>query len=127
MIRPYENNDYEMLVKWWKDWSWPAIPKEMLPPLGFIANEAACIFLYDTGSAIAWIEWLITDKEAEKEVRGKSIDEVISHACDVAKKAYRAKFIHTSIRNQVLEKRLLKMGFFVTDKHMVNMLKNLGA
>ena len=32
--RKIEEKDYDLLVSWWKEWGWDAVPKDMLPSNG---------------------------------------------------------------------------------------------
>ena len=69
-IRPLIDEDYDtILVEWWKDWSWESPTKDFLPENGsgglmVMDNDIpVCAgFMYTTNSAVAWVDWIISNK-----------------------------------------------------------------
>lgn len=89
---PYNENDhYAMLALWWDSWAdWVAIPPMMLPENGLIiysdCNVPLCAgFVYKTDSCIAWVEHIISSKDAPKELRGGSVEFLINELSLLAK------------------------------------------
>ena len=65
------DKDYDTLVKWWNDWKFGVVPKECLPPDGIIVesegNPICAGGLYiGIGTQFAFMEWIVTDKNADK-------------------------------------------------------------
>ena len=64
------NNDYDTLVSWWKAWEFGIVPKECLPPDGIIVEQdgkplcAGGLYI-GVGTEFAFMEWIVTDKNAE--------------------------------------------------------------
>ncbi len=71
-IRAIQDGDYEnILTKWWSDWGFPAPPpKESIPETSYIAFDGdtpVCFCsLYFTNSSMAWLTWLLSNKEYRK-------------------------------------------------------------
>ena len=79
-VRELKVSDWDTLQEWWTKWEWPGITKEMLPMNGcgglMIYKEDTPIvagFLYLTNSNIAWIEWIVSNKD----YKGRDIKEAI--------------------------------------------------
>lgn len=125
MIRTYEKKDYETLCKWWDAWKWPSIPEKFLSDIGIISNDTAAGFLYTTNSAIAWIEWLVSDPLVPATRRSDAVDEVIMMLTEIAV-ARDFKAIFTSTNKDSLEQRLVKHGFVVTDRDTKHLFKIVG-
>lgn len=89
---PYSEHDhYAMLASWWDSWvDWVAIPPVMIPENGLIIYSDCGVplcagFLYKTDSCVAWIEHIISSKNAPKELRGGSVEFLINSLSDCAK------------------------------------------
>ena len=69
--RPLKESDYEqILVGWWKDWKWEPPLKDFLPDDGksgiiiYDNNTPVCAgFIYMTNSKVAWVDWIISNKQ----------------------------------------------------------------
>ena len=85
-----------------------------------MANEAAAGFLYLSGTAIVWLEFIVSDKASDK--RSESVDEVISALIGMAK-AVGGKTIFSSTVNESLRSRLEKHGFQVADRGVIHLAK----
>ena len=61
------NEDVETLSKWWVDWGFETPPIDFLPETGIIVSsdgiDVCAAFMYATNSKVAWISWIISDKE----------------------------------------------------------------
>jgi hypothetical protein len=100
-------------------------PLQALPATGYVANEVAAGFLYLTNSSLVWIEWVVSDKSADKELRNKSVNEVIEH-CKKVGKLTGSTAAFTSVKRGAFCERLKKLGFKTTDEGMTNMICQLG-
>jgi hypothetical protein len=83
-LRELKESDWDTLQSWWKEWQWPAITKEMLP-LNGLGGLMVCKgdipvvagFLYLTNSNIAWMEWIISNKEYREGDRKQALEMLI--------------------------------------------------
>ncbi len=107
------DTDYNMLVKWWESWGWPAIPKQLLSMTGIIVlnnNVGVCAgWLYRTDSAVCWAENYIINKDAPKELRKGSIEFLIEKLIKEAKESGFSMMM-SSVRHPGLIKKLLDAG-----------------
>lgn len=71
------DKDHETLLKWWKGYSWPAVPKDALPQNGIMIEDLCAGFIYKTDSSIAWIEWIIGNPEASPQERRNALEALI--------------------------------------------------
>ncbi len=118
------NTDYHIICSWWRQHNWPAIAKEFLPATGYIVDGVCAGFLYKTDSKIAWIEYIISNKECDKSVRNDGLDILINKLLDVANEDG-FKAIFTSVEHPKLMDRYVSHGFNVTDHNMYNMMRRL--
>lgn len=78
-VRILDSSDYdEILVGWWKDWGFTPPSKEFLPSnatggcMIIDGDEPVCAgFLYTTNSNIAWVDWIISNKNYRKKPERK--------------------------------------------------------
>ena len=106
------NNDYDTLVSWWKAWEFGIVPKECLPPDGIIVEQdgkplcAGGLYI-GVGTEFAFMEWIVTDKNAESRKIHQAlricIDELINFG-----KSKGMKLIYTATKEQALQKRYEK-------------------
>jgi hypothetical protein len=118
-FKTLENQDYDTLCTFWKQWGFFAPPKDCLPNngLGGIKiitpdNIIVCAgFLYETNSRIAWIEFIVANPEIkDKTIRHNALIELISLLTIEAKeKGYSAVF--ASITNQSLINKYVEVGY----------------
>jgi hypothetical protein len=118
-IRQIQDGDYEnILAKWWGEWGFEsAPPKEMLPDTGFIAFDedvpvCSCM-VYMTNSKIAWITWVLSNREYRKKPNRRLIlKDMLEEACQSAKRAgYNAVFTVTNNAHAI---RNFKDAGFIT-------------
>jgi len=131
-IRWLENGDYEnTLVKWWADFDFTAPPKELLPDNGLggamVFNEDSEIcagFLYQTNSKIAWVEFIISNKEYRGSDRGEAIEYLIN-VLSIKAKELGYTSIYTSLNHKVLIERYKRCGFIASSQNCTEMVKKL--
>ena len=120
--------DYGDLKRWWRTWSWPAVPEELLPGVGLIVEsktqKLAMGFLYSTDSDFAWIEWITGNPDADKFQRREALDILIDELSERAK-ADGFTTVFTTMKHPGLIERALLHGFVVTDKDMTNLVRRL--
>jgi len=117
-VRPLTKIDYETLCKWWIDWGWQPIPKDFLPQNGeggiMVMDEDIPVvagFLFTTNSKIAWLEFIISNKNYTiKEKRKESIFVLINTLTDIAKNSG-FKYVYTILKNESLIKAYEEVGY----------------
>lgn len=123
-IELVNEQNYEMLVEWWKGYSWSAIPFKMLPKIGFIVNNTVAGFIYSTDSKICMIEWIIGNPKSSKEERKIALDGLLAVLCSTAKElGYTHCFTYT--KNLSLINTLEQNEFKKTDEQMVHFIRSL--
>lgn len=128
-VRTIQDEDYdEILIKWWEDWGFPSPPpKSMLPTTGFIAYDedipvAAC-FLYVTNSEIAWVTWLVSNKQYRKKPHRRIIiNSLIEAVCEGARKTGHS-IIYTATNNKSAVQSFKDAGFISTSKNTQELIK----
>jgi len=132
-LRKLNSTDYEdILVGWWKDWEWTAPPKDFLPENGeggviiFDGEVPVCAgFMYATNSKIAWIDWIISNKEYTKRPqRTEAIKLLIETITDISKNAG-YKYGYALIKNDNLIKTYENLGYVKGDSYNSEMIKVL--
>ncbi len=117
-IRKLNPSDYEdVLVGWWKDWGWQAPAKDFLPDNGeggmmvLLEDRPVCAgFIYLTSNAnIAWIEWIISDKNY-KEERSKAISLLLDTLILTSEKI-KIKYVFATNDNKNLINTFINKGF----------------
>jgi hypothetical protein len=90
-VRALQESDWDTLQEWWSKWNWPTVTKEMLPLNGcgglIVYKEDIPIvagFLYLTNSNIAWMEWIISNKDYKENDRKEAIKTLILELENIA-------------------------------------------
>lgn len=92
IVGPYaEAQHYPLLAQWWVGHGVPALPPRWLSPLGMLAWDApegqplgAC-FLYLSGTAVCWIENLVSNPGAAKRAQARALDAVVVELLRIAR------------------------------------------
>jgi hypothetical protein len=116
-IRELTENDYDMLLDWWKWFRFPAPPKVCLPDNGtggiMVMKEGVPVcagFVYYTNSRMCWIEYIVSNPEYKNKDRKEAIRFLIKELCKMAKEqGFLAAF--TSVKNQNLINHYADCGF----------------
>lgn len=132
-IRPLGETDYEdILVGWWKDWKWTPPPKDFLPSDGkggvmVLDNDIpVCAgFVYMTNSKVAWVDWIISNKEYKKKPQRKeALDLLITTLTNICKDTGN-KYCYALIKNKSLIKTYETLGYNSADSYTQEMIKAL--
>ena len=110
-IKQLQEGDYEkILVNWWNDWGWEPPQKDFLPEDGkggmivYDGDTPVCAgFIYVTNSKVAWVDWIISNKEYRKKPqRSNAIGLLIETLTGTCKKQchYRQQILGWSWRNK---------------------------
>ena len=106
------DNDYDTLVKWWKEWEFGIVPKECLPPDGIIVEidgKPICAggLYVGKGTQFGFMEWIVTDKNASQRVVHKALSKCVDNIMLLAK-GMGVKLVYTATKEQALHKRYQK-------------------
>jgi hypothetical protein len=132
-IRPLGETDYEdILVGWWKDWKWTPPPKDFLPSDGkggvmVLDNDIpVCAgFVYMTNSKVAWVDWIISNREYKKKPQRKeALDLLITTLTNICKDTGN-KYCYALIKNKSLIKTYETLGYTSADSYTQEMIKAL--
>jgi hypothetical protein len=132
-IRPLNESDYEeILTKWWEKWNWKAPAKDFLPDDGkggmivFDEDIPICAgFIYVTNSKVAWVDWIISNKEYRiKNKRKQAIGLLIESLTNICKQTG-SKYGYALIKNQSLIKTYTDLGWSKGDGYTSEMIKLL--
>ena len=132
-IKPLGETDYEdILVGWWKDWKWTPPLKDFLPSDGkggvmVLDNDIpVCAgFVYMTNSKVAWVDWIISNKEYKKKPQRKeALDLLITTLTNICKDTGN-KYCYALIKNKSLIKTYETLGYNSADSYTQEMIKAL--
>ena len=124
------DEDYATLVKWWKQWEFGVVPKECLPPDGIIVEDnglpicAGGLYIGE-GTQFAFMEWIVTDKNADARRTHTALKMCIDRIMDLAK-SKGIKLVYTATKEQALHKRYTKYHDMVlTETNVKTFLRDL--
>lgn len=128
-VKEYSPLHYTLIQKWWFDWGWNPCPTpEMLSTSGVVVfNDDVPLvsgFLYKTDSCIAWIEHIVSNKDADTKDRALAIEVLIE---TLTKKAKDAGFLAvlTSSEHQGLINSFLRRDYTITENKTTILMKVL--
>lgn len=132
-IRKLNDTDYEdILLKWWSDWEWLAPQKDFLPDNGkggiivFDGDTPVCAgFMYLTNSSVAWIDWIISNKEYRKKPLRKEAIKLLVAALTNISKDSGSKYGYALIKNKSLIEIYESFGYTNGDSYTSEMIKVL--
>jgi hypothetical protein len=97
-IRP---DDIFEVEKWYEDRGIRSPEPYDYPEIGFIVEDVAAVFLYQTDSSFAIIEGLISNKDASPLERDVAIDMLYAKIIEFAKNAQYTKLLALTQHNSV--------------------------
>lgn len=110
-------DDYEVLCQWWKAWRWTPPNRDFLPQNGtggvIIEKDGMPVvagFVYLTNSAVAWIEFIISNFDYKDKDRKEAITILIVELSRIAAECG-AKYLYTVVKNPYLEEKYKEAGF----------------
>jgi len=132
-IRKLNSTDYEViLLKWWKDWGWLAPEKDFLPNNGeggvivYDDEIPVCAgFMYLTNSSVAWIDWIISNKEYRKKPHRKEAIELLIASLTNISKESGSRYGYALIKNKSLIEVYENFGYIKGDSYTSEMIKVL--
>jgi len=133
IIRELSETDYDdILVGWWKQWGWEPPQRDFLPndgKGGIIVCDGdipICAgFMYLTNSKVAWVDWIISNKEYTNRLQRKdAIKLLVSALTEICKKSG-SKYSYALLQNQSLIGVYEDLGYIKGDKQINEMIKLL--
>ena len=132
-IRPLNDTDYEeVLVGWWKDWKWTAPVPAFLPDDGkggimVLDNDMpVCAgFIYMTNSKVAWVDWIISNKDYTDRANRKTALVLLIDALTRVAQSAGNKFTYALIKHDGLIKTYEELGYIQGDSYNKEMIKVL--
>ena len=129
-LRKLNSTDYEdILVGWWKDWEWTAPPKDFLPENGeggviiFDGEVPVCAgFMYATNSKVAWIEFVISNKNYDREKRKEALVLLIDTLNGICKNGD-FKYGYSILHSKSLIETYESLGYVKGDSNFFEMIK----
>lgn len=114
-INSFQPEHKIQIKKWLKQWNLSYAFLDMIPSTGFIINDIAALFAYETNSSVFFIEGLISNKEIEKHIVREAIDELISHTINtMTNKGY--KYAIGSSNLETVIETVKRFEFDVNDR-----------
>ena len=106
------SKDYDTLVRWWRQWEFGVVPEECLPPDGIVVEHegkpvcAGGLYI-GLGTQFAFMEWIVTDKQADSKIVHKALRLCIDDIMQLAEKM-NCKLVYTATKEPGLQKRYQK-------------------
>ena len=130
-VRALQESDWDTLQEWWTKWKWPQMNKDLLPLNGtgglmVLKGDIPVIagFLYITNSKVAWMEWIISNKEYRENDRKEALEILILGLEEVALSVDRNIILSVG-RNAGLISTHKKLGYMVDEKPSYEISKKL--
>ena len=132
-IIPLKYEDYDnILVEWWKDWGWVAPMREFLPQDGeggiivYDGDTPVCAgFLYNTNSKVAWVDWVISNKQYRVKPNRKEAIELLIDSLTNMAKGMGKSFTYALIKHNGLIQTYESLGYTQGDSYNKEMIKAL--
>ena len=127
--RKLTDNDYELLVSWWKWWRWTPIPKNFLPDNGtggiMIEKDNTPVvagFIYYTNSDAVVVEWIISNPDYKDKNRKQAVEVLLNTIEEVCKKQGKQYMFSIGRSKQLIDAHK-KLGWVVDDKPSYEIVK----
>lgn len=132
-IRPLNVRDYDtILVGWWNDWGWTPPQKDFLPNDGtggimvLDEDEPVCAgFMYTTNSKVAWIDWIVSNKQYRKKPQRKEAILLLVDTLTSIGRNTGHKYGYALIKHQSLIETYQELGYIKGDEYTGEMIKAL--
>jgi hypothetical protein len=132
-IQELKESDYDnILVDWWKQWGWEPPQKDFLPDNGkggiivYDQDTPVCAgFMYITNSKVAWVDWIISNKEYTKKPHRKDAIKLLVSTLTGICKNTGSKYVYALIKSRHLIETYEQLGYIKGDKYTSEMIKLL--
>jgi hypothetical protein len=127
--RKVTTEDYNnILLKWWKEWGWETPPTVDMLPKGYIVSkdgiDTYAGFVYYTGTTLAWMEFIISNKDATPQQRRGCLEKLIDVISTIAKENGVVS-LFTSTNDISFRNSLLKNDFVIGDDNTIQLTKKI--
>ena len=130
-IKTLTDSDYEnILCGWWKDWNWEAPPKKFLPDNGkggliiYDGDTPVCAgFMYATNSAVAWVDWIISNKNYRKKPNRSEALRLLVESLTSICKSTGHEYVYALIKHSSLLQTYRDVGYVDGDTYNKEMIK----
>lgn len=120
--RLISSEDYTELVDLWRSNGWEPPPLDWLPPAGLAVTGPegkilAAGWFYATGTRLGFVEWLISDPGASRQLRARALDLLMEKGLETLDKLG-IRDIITMTKSRAVLRRYQdpKWGFTLTDE-----------
>ena len=127
-VRIIDNNDYNIITKWWKYYDWQPVHPYLLSKHGFLVSDdkedIVAGWYVKTDGLTALVEWIVKNPK----VKPKKFIKALSLLCDVIeRKAQRDgyKMIITLLENDKLKKFMSRRKYKEGDVGLTTYIKSL--
>lgn len=132
-IRVLNETDYqEILVGWWNDWGMEAPIKEFLPDDGkggimiLDGDIPVCAgFMYATNSKVAWVDWIVSNKEYRKKPQRKEAISLLLNTLTNIAKDTGYTYSYALVKNNNLINHYVNVGYTETCEYTNELIKKL--
>jgi hypothetical protein len=132
-IRELNESDYDnILVDWWKQWGWEPPQRDFLPDNGksgiivYDQDTPICAgFMYITNSKVAWVDWIISNKEYTKKPHRKDAIKLLVSTLTGICKNTGSKYVYALIKSRHLIETYEQLGYVKGDRYTSEMIKLL--
>ncbi len=132
-VRELNETDYEdILVGWWTQWGWEPPQKDFLPNDGkggiivYDEDVPVCAgYMYLTNSKVAWVDWIISNKEYTKKPQRKDAIKLLVSTLTSICKQTGSKYSYALIKNDNLISTYEELGYIKGDSYTGEMIKVL--
>lgn len=107
-VRPYTPQDFEQVRQWGEKWG-AKYSADLFPPLGFIVPGVCAYFVYETQSAVCWLENMVRNPDIPREVVDIALPLVVT-SCLRAAKDNGYKVAYATTASDAVVDRALKHG-----------------
>lgn len=75
-VRPYRPSDFPQIKEWGAKWG-AEYQEDQFPSIGFVVDGIAAYFLYQTDSAVCWLENMVSNRGVPKEEVDRALDLIV--------------------------------------------------
>ena len=132
LVRIWDRDkDYDTLVKWWTQWEFGVVPKDILPPDGIMVEDdgvpicAGGLYFETKKTKLGFMEWIVTNKDGLPKQTHKALKLCIDAIIQLGKDNG-VKMIYTYTKEEALHKRYTKYHDMVlTESNVKTFLRDL--
>lgn len=125
-LREFKPEDHPNIAQWWEGHGWSPIPLNILPKLGMIVSrddiDVCAGWLYmDNSVGVCWLDWLVTNPEADPKSVIRCISQLVTFMSDRARDLNYGVML-TACRQPSLVRLYQRNGFNKTDTDVTHLM-----